>query len=503
MVQTMRLTTHIFGALPLVFAISLASLSSAPALAQGAEKTREPQTTISISARDRTRAQDGLIGPVRRVRTETASYKTVGGKQVEGPRRLLEMVAYDIQGNRVDSAYYSVEGKPVTGREEYKYDGRGNIIEMSLRNEYGHLLVKEYYSYEYDPVGNWTKMVTAVAVVDGDTISLEPVEVTYRNITYYLDESISRRLQETLAQRLKAGSSLQIDPASTVVASGQSAPDSSRLALKDAAPSTPVSGSSAGGAQTSAARTAPVADAEPVVDTEPDRLKPAPPVIEGAGESAPGSTAGLNLSRIAQAEEHYAQGIELYEAGQYKDAVEEFKKSIRLKPQSPNAYNELGITYAELGQYKEAIKAFKQAIRLNPKNASGYSNLGLAYYRAGKFKEAIEPFQQALRLAPDNAVVHDNLGLAYSACGQYDEAVNSFKQAINLKPGNADAHFNLGLVYLALGDGGMALEQQRMLGPLDPEQADRLAREISEIFSQILSNTHASGQFGISIKAND
>src|ERR1051325_5050541 len=65
------------------------------------------------------REQDGLAGPVRRVKTETAKISVKGGKPVEGPRAVLETTTYDQKGNRVDTAYFLAAGGTLTGKEVY------------------------------------------------------------------------------------------------------------------------------------------------------------------------------------------------------------------------------------------------------------------------------------------------------------------------------------------------------------------------------------------------
>ena len=145
------------------------------------------------------REQDGLVGPVRRVKTETAKIAVKGGKPVEGQRVLLEATTYDMKGNRVDNAYYLAAGGTITGKEVYKYDERGNMTEMTLHNPDGSLLSKETYTYEFDAVGNWVKMTTAVAVIEGGRVTFEPSEVTYRTIAYYLDEGMLAKMNAPAA----------------------------------------------------------------------------------------------------------------------------------------------------------------------------------------------------------------------------------------------------------------------------------------------------------------
>ena len=141
------------------------------------------------------RSRDGLTGPVRRVRTEIAKLSSADGKLAESKHVLVEIVAYDIKGNKVENQYFPIAGATLTGKEVYKYDEKGNISEMTLLNPDGTLLSKEMYKYEFDFAGNWNKMTTSVAMVDGRGITFEPTEVTYRSIMYYLDENMMKAVQ--------------------------------------------------------------------------------------------------------------------------------------------------------------------------------------------------------------------------------------------------------------------------------------------------------------------
>ena len=142
---------------------------------------------------DRTR--DGLVGPVRRVRTEVAKLSSAGAGLQESKHVTLEVVAYDLRGNKIENQYFPIAGSTLTGKEVYKYDEKGNISEMTLLNSDGSLLSKETYKYEFDFAGNWNKMTTSVAVVDSGRLTFEPTEVTYRMIMYYLDENMLKSVQ--------------------------------------------------------------------------------------------------------------------------------------------------------------------------------------------------------------------------------------------------------------------------------------------------------------------
>lgn len=153
----------------------------------------KPTPASAVVESDRTR--DGLVGPVRRVRTEVAKLSNETGKTQEAKHAVLEIVAYDIKGNKVENQYFPIAGANLTGKEVYKYDDKGNISEMTLLNADGSLMSKEIYKYEFDFAGNWNKMTTSVAVIEAGKMSFEPTEVTYRSIMYYLDENMMKMAQ--------------------------------------------------------------------------------------------------------------------------------------------------------------------------------------------------------------------------------------------------------------------------------------------------------------------
>lgn len=183
--------------------ISLLGFSPAlPAFAQhkflfAASTPKLSLGVVNLNVNDR--EHDGLSGPVRRVRTETAKISTKAGKPVEGARAVLETATYDIKGGKIDSAYFLAASSALTGKEVYKYDDKGNIVEMTLHNSDGSVLSKEVYSYEFDAMGNWTKMVTSVAIIEGGQVTYEPTEVTYRLIAYFLEDNVAKMVQTAAA----------------------------------------------------------------------------------------------------------------------------------------------------------------------------------------------------------------------------------------------------------------------------------------------------------------
>lgn len=154
---------------------------------------------------------DGLIGPVNRVRTEIAKLSLKSGRLVEGSRELLESTTYDHQGKRTDNTYYLVTSDSQVGKEEYVHDAQGNPSEKTVRDGDNNIISKETYTYEYDAVGNWVKMITSTVVYEGGKVTRQPTEVTYRDITYFFDQAISEIVNANPAAPAASSPSAQGD----------------------------------------------------------------------------------------------------------------------------------------------------------------------------------------------------------------------------------------------------------------------------------------------------
>ncbi len=181
--------------LPLLLLLCAATCVATHARTSSGLRLMLATAAAHTDATETDRNRDGLSGPVRRIRTETAKVLVKEGKIIEGPRVVLETATYDMKGAKIDNAYFLSAGGSLTGKEVYKYDDRGNIVEMTLFNADGSVMSKEVYQYEFDAIGNWTKMIASVAVVENGKLSFEPTEITYRAISYFLEETVARKLQ--------------------------------------------------------------------------------------------------------------------------------------------------------------------------------------------------------------------------------------------------------------------------------------------------------------------
>jgi len=198
-------------------------------------------------------------------------------------------------------------------------------------------------------------------------------------------------------------------------------------------------------------------------------------VIQAPGENPrPDRPARESPTRI----DFLAEGRTSYAKGDYDRAIVAYNEFIRLEPQDPIGYRELGLSRLGKKQYDRAIHDFDDAIARNPQFAIAYNDRGLAKFRKGQYDTAIDDFTNAISFNPQFFQAYDNRGLVRHHKGQnykgneqrflYIDAVGDFTDAININGRYADAYRHRAAVLRALRNFSLAGEDEDTAKRLDP-----------------------------------
>ena len=420
---------------------------------QAQESTPTAQPGASVTLLDSTREQDGLFGSVRRVKVQTAKLEMKSGRPVEGPLQLLELTTYSVGGNRIENISYPVPTTSV-GKEEYKYDEKGHIVEMTLRGDDGSILSREKYSYELDTFGNWTKMMTSLIVFEDGQLRFEPVEVTYRTLAYYFNDTVAQMVDSDSRQMPAAPRGVTIsnsavtkpltestkrEPLLGAIRVGKKAagtndePEPIEKTREVSSPSTRREEASPNlvTETRNAPANVPVAghsrDASPV--SEPRNIEPrhSEPRNIATGPTDTKSTNPVVSAELKMSFEFYKRGRELFDSGAINGAIEAYQKSINLVSNSAEVHLSLGQAYLKLKQDQQALKSFKRATALNPDLAEAFYGLGLVHFNLRHHRDAAKAFKQATVANPNLAKAHYGLALAYQELGEENLVVAEFR----------------------------------------------------------------------------
>ncbi len=137
---------------------------------------------------------------------------------------------------------------------------------------------------------------------------------------------------------------------------------------------------------------------------------------------------------------------------QFKSAIGNFKKAIKINPNLPIIFYNLGLSFHYDKNFESALSSYKKAIKLNPDHADTYCNMGMSFNEKGDFKRAIKSYRKTLEINPDHIGAHYNLGAIYSKTGELNLAIKNYKKATALNPKNTSSYNSLGEVYYSIGN---------------------------------------------------
>ncbi len=99
---------------------------------------------------------------------------------------------------------------------------------------------------------------------------------------------------------------------------------------------------------------------------------------------------------------HASVGDIYMESGAPRQAAEQFRTALTLRPRFVDIRNKLGRALFELGELSEAETELRQALEEHPGFVAARVNLGLVQYRRGATEDAAREWQTALEHAPGN-----------------------------------------------------------------------------------------------------
>lgn len=183
----------------------------------------------------------------------------------------------------------------------------------------------------------------------------------------------------------------------------------------------------------------------------------------------------------------FEQGIESFHAGNFQEAIQRFERALAVKPDFPEAWQNLASAHFRVEDYEKAVKTAEEAVRLNSQSASMIKLLSIAHSKLGDEAKAWE-YQEKLKAFPDTEFSAEeayNLAVAEANRGNDEEAARYFERAILKKPDFALAHYQLGLCCFRLKRWPEARTELERYLALEPEGENaETARALLESIKQ-------------------
>jgi len=225
-------------------------------------------------------------------------------------------------------------------------------------------------------------------------------------------------------------------------------------------------------------------------------LLQAPPVPTNADREA---------KSTLEASEFFTQGLQKFNRGDDRSAIEEFNQALQLNPDFAEAYSYRARIRQKKGDYLGAAQDYSQVLRISPSNAEAYCHRGLIRAELGDRWGATQDYNQALqidsnhiktylnrslmrveledyqgaitdcdavlKINPNLPKAYLNRGLARFELDDYQNAMDDFNQALQINPNLAEAYLNRGASKVALGEYQAAIADFNQAIHLNPDYA--------------------------------
>ena len=170
--------------------------------------------------------------------------------------------------------------------------------------------------------------------------------------------------------------------------------------------------------------------------------------------SLAGNAQGVSSQTQDQVQEHFLAAQQAQQQDRLDDAVHEYLTVLKLAPELPEAYVNLGLLYYAQSKFDESARALSTAGKLRPGMRGVSLWLGIDEVRLNRPAEGVPLLREAVRKDPQDKQAGSWLATALWNAGQVDAALIQLRKAATQFPDDPDFLFSLGEAY------GKAAKQQ-------------------------------------------
>lgn len=139
-------------------------------------------------------------------------------------------------------------------------------------------------------------------------------------------------------------------------------------------------------------------------------------------------------------EQASAEGVRAQHADHLAEAVQDYRRAIRLDPASFDAYYNLGLALADQGNVSAALGPYETALVIRPESPDARYNFAMALKRANYILDAVNELQRLLSIYPNEPRAHLALGNLYAQqLHQPAKAREHYQRVLDTDPHNPQA----------------------------------------------------------------
>ena len=160
-------------------------------------------------------------------------------------------------------------------------------------------------------------------------------------------------------------------------------------------------------------------------------------------------------------EAHNNLAILLRRQGEASATAHHYQEALRLRPDYPEAHYNYATLLASRGSSAGAAEHYREALRLRPDYVDAHHGLAALYAAQGGLAEAESHYRHALALRPDSIEAQNDLAVLLERAGRRDEAATHYREALRIDDGSPETHYNYALLLEGLGERAGAEDHYR------------------------------------------
>ncbi|MCX7626379.1 MAG: tetratricopeptide repeat protein [Candidatus Sumerlaeaceae bacterium] len=184
---------------------------------------------------------------------------------------------------------------------------------------------------------------------------------------------------------------------------------------------------------------------------------------------------GFNEFEANSVEATFHEGVELFDADHWEEALGSFEWVIEQNPEHADAHYYRGLALLSLHRAREAVGALRRAVDLSPTDPSYRLHLGYALLASGAPREASAELQQALELDPASTLAMLYHAAAEAAQGHLQVAREELELVLEREPDNVEVRRHYAAVLHKMGEEDAVVEQCERILERQPHNVDALA----------------------------
>jgi tetratricopeptide (TPR) repeat protein len=157
--------------------------------------------------------------------------------------------------------------------------------------------------------------------------------------------------------------------------------------------------------------------------------------------------------------------------GNYKLAIDDFSKAIKLDSSFVKAYTNRSLSYLSMGNYQNAMKDANRVVELDLDNYQSYDLRSLVCVEIRDYQNALKDCTKAIELNPQRYQTYSFRGSVYSRLGNYELALRDMNKAIEIHPGDAADYLSRGIIFEKMGNYSKAIADIKVAARLGHKEA--------------------------------